>query len=228
MKIVIHLLSLSGPDGWQTVSDLGLPQARGRRALTAQELALLRDGGPSLFGDEDDAELSREVDNELLDTIVQAAAGEDEQGAARAARLRLAHDAFLRSVPGGTQDEDFRVDDEEAAWRDERVDDLGADGDTLRSLRDAPERRREAGPLCSDCAERLREAQAAAAGAAGDGPFAGGARLLAPLRGTIGNLDGWCLEVDPDRVVLRDLHSDLCLEFRRLGGQWVFDSSGLR
>lgn len=40
-------------------------------------------------------------------------------------------------------------------------------------------------------------------------------------------LDGWRIEVDSDEVILRDVHSEMRLVFRRVGEQWVFDSAAL-
>ena len=40
-------------------------------------------------------------------------------------------------------------------------------------------------------------------------------------------LDGWRIEVDSDEVILRDVHSEMRLVFRRVGDQWVFDSAAL-
>ena len=40
-------------------------------------------------------------------------------------------------------------------------------------------------------------------------------------------LEGWRIEVDSDEVILRDVHSELRLVFRRVGDQWVFDSAAL-
>lgn len=211
MKIVIHLLSLSSSDDRSAAAR---DARQRRRELGPQERGVLLDAGSPLFGDEDvlDGGLPDEPCSTLVGSIATARVDEDDvQDEGAAGELRLVRDALLRSVPGGVdEDERVLVGEEELAWSDDRL----ADEVREFGLRDAPARREVAEPLCSDCARRLLES---------GGALGGGVQLPAPLRGTLGNLDGWCLEVDPDRVVLRDLHSDLSLEFRRIAGQWVFD-----
>lgn len=223
MKIVINLLSLSGPDGRSAVS--GLEPDPSLRAATPQELGAARDDGPSLFDDEDEGADGGGVSNRL-DTTADGADGAGDVLAAMQElvdeELRRAHDALLRRVPGGMDDAAGYEEDEESAWLDELEPEPVSPGpEAAQALRDAPLRRRIAEPLCADCAKHIAEA------VLDDGAYAAGVHLVAPLRGTIGNLDGWCLEVDPDRVRLRDLHGELVLEFRRIAGQWFFDRAGL-
>lgn len=52
------------------------------------------------------------------------------------------------------------------------------------------------------------------------------AYVLSTMPGSVAQLDGWRVQVDPDRVELRDIHSDLRIVFRRLGAQWVLDPEG--
>lgn len=49
------------------------------------------------------------------------------------------------------------------------------------------------------------------------------AYVLSTMPGSVAQLDGWRVQVDPDRVELRDIHSDLRIVFRRLGSQWVLE-----
>lgn len=52
------------------------------------------------------------------------------------------------------------------------------------------------------------------------------AYILSTSPGSVANLDGWRVQVDPDRVELRDIHSELRIVFRRLGAQWVLEPGG--
>ena len=52
------------------------------------------------------------------------------------------------------------------------------------------------------------------------------AYVLSNALGSVAQIDGWSVKVDPDRVELRDIHSDLRIVFRRLGAQWVLEPEG--
>jgi hypothetical protein len=47
--------------------------------------------------------------------------------------------------------------------------------------------------------------------------------VISTTPGSVAQLDGWRVRLDPDRVELLDIHSDLRIVFRRLGAQWVLD-----
>lgn len=49
------------------------------------------------------------------------------------------------------------------------------------------------------------------------------AYVISTAPGSVAQLDGWRVQVDPDRVELRDIHSDLRIVFRRVGAQWMLE-----